>query len=576
MTKYKGLGGIGAHLDRDYVQHNVDGSKSSMNSERSGLGGIALERAVEDRIASGYTKQVAIRKDAVRAVGVILTGSHERMKEIEADKKLFDAWKTANYEFACQEFGQENIVRFTVHRDEKTPHIHCVFVPITKDGRLSAKEYMKGKECMRGYQDRYGKKMEKFGLERGLSREITQTVHIPTDQYYRDTNLLMRKSEEKAAAISMKNILKLDKVRKEVGKTLNQEYRLSEDYRRRAGVAERSLKNLFKEDIYKNLERVKCEVNLVQHAKSMGYELDKKKSCRRYAVMNKDGDKVVINTRPNRNGHWVYMSVVSERDKGTVVDFMLNRGYEYRDIRNLSSIHLDDGLLKELNKKAEVVEDKTLQEKLSKGALMRVREEDGLRYLEKRKIDERSYKGYLGKSMELGGGRAVFGLYREVDSEGNGKLCSTISYGYDQAGKSKKYFQAGLPRGLSVLKEEENPKKVIITESPIDALSYKQQYEEKDAVYISTCGNLTGRLKEEIGTVLKGAKARAQDVVLAFDKDEAGMKMSKKLETMCKELSLLCSVRFPTQGKDWNKELEEEVKKGQHRSNSMRMSMRWT
>ena len=75
---------------------------------------------------------------------------------------------------------------------------------------------------------------------------------------------------------------------------------------------------------------------------------------------------------------------------------------------------------------------------------------------------------------------------------------------------------------LSVLKEEENPKKVVITESPIDALSYKQQYEEKDTVYISTCGNLTRRLKKEIGKILKGAKASGQDVVLAFDKDEAG------------------------------------------------------
>ena len=75
-----------------------------------------------------------------------MSGTHARMKEIEADDKLFQAWKAANYQFACREFGQENIVRFTVHRDEKTPHIHCVFVPITQDGRLSAKDYVGGKD----------------------------------------------------------------------------------------------------------------------------------------------------------------------------------------------------------------------------------------------------------------------------------------------------------------------------------------------------------------------------------------------------------------------------------------------
>ena len=38
--------------------------------------------------------------------------------------------------------GEENITRFAVHLDEKTPHIHCVFVPITEDGRLSAGDWV--------------------------------------------------------------------------------------------------------------------------------------------------------------------------------------------------------------------------------------------------------------------------------------------------------------------------------------------------------------------------------------------------------------------------------------------------
>ena len=181
-----------------------------------------MEEAVEAFIREGYRLEKVIRKDAVRAVGVLMSGSHDRMKEIEADDKLFGSWQVANYKLACREFGKENIVRFTVHRDEKTPHIHCVFVPITEDGRLSAKDYMKGRACMRQYQDRYGKEMARFGLERGLSQEITQAVHISTEQYYRETSALGHRAVEQTAEINARNLFRLSKVRENVELRMNQ------------------------------------------------------------------------------------------------------------------------------------------------------------------------------------------------------------------------------------------------------------------------------------------------------------------------------------------------------------------
>lgn len=39
-----------------------------------------------------------------------------------------------------EEYGKENLLYATVHMDEITPHMHYGVVPITKDGRLSAKE----------------------------------------------------------------------------------------------------------------------------------------------------------------------------------------------------------------------------------------------------------------------------------------------------------------------------------------------------------------------------------------------------------------------------------------------------
>ncbi|MCP3660560.1 MAG: hypothetical protein GY830_09720, partial [Bacteroidetes bacterium] len=181
ICKYKNLGGIGAHIDRKYISQNVDISKTHFNEKIENdetlgniLGNIEskmplnerieeefvsakndLENEVFKKINQKYSIQRKIRSDAVKALGIIMTGSHSRMKEIEQDSKLFNEWKKANYEFACDEFGKDNIIRMTLHLDEKTPHFHCVFVPITSDGGLSAKHYVNGKKSLRDLQDKY-------------------------------------------------------------------------------------------------------------------------------------------------------------------------------------------------------------------------------------------------------------------------------------------------------------------------------------------------------------------------------------------------------------------------------------
>lgn len=62
------------------------------------------------------------------------------MTEIGNDKEKLNKWMNANFKFMMDEFGEENIVRFVLHMDEKKPYIHCVTIPLTSDGRLSAKE----------------------------------------------------------------------------------------------------------------------------------------------------------------------------------------------------------------------------------------------------------------------------------------------------------------------------------------------------------------------------------------------------------------------------------------------------
>ena len=65
--------------------------------------------------------------------------------------------------------------------DEKTPHMHLSFVPITQDGRLCAKEILGNKKKLTWWQDEFWKHMvEKYpDLERGEAASMTGREHIP-------------------------------------------------------------------------------------------------------------------------------------------------------------------------------------------------------------------------------------------------------------------------------------------------------------------------------------------------------------------------------------------------------------
>jgi 5S rRNA maturation endonuclease (ribonuclease M5) len=355
--------------------------------------------------------------------------------------------------------------------------------------------------------------------------------------------------------------LRLGKVKESIQGELTRSYRLALDHQEKAKQYENLYKGMSKLAIDHDLENVKRNVNLVLHLASMGYSRNKDKSCQTYAVMEKEGDKLIVRTSPNRTGHWVYMSAVDNNDKGTIVDLMLRRGYEYKDIRGLSSKHLDTTVWEQAYKGEEkqTITDKKMQSRLAQHQLANVQlSTKHINYLERRGIEPSTYSIYKGKGLEVGQ-QAVFGLYQELDHHSNGRLCSTISYYFTESGESQKRFQSALPRGLSVLKGNEESNKIIIMESPIDALSHKQMY-GGNAIYICTCGNITAKIKEELTSVIKGARLHNKELFLSFDNDEAGKRMHKQVMEISKDFNVTPQSIQPSKGKDWNEELKETKK----------------
>ena len=158
-----------------------------------------LTTRVNARIAEGYTSKTALRKDAVKQLNVIMSGTSEGFEKM--DGTTLQKWALENYRFLALEYGHENIVGFVGHLDEKTPHIHATIVPLTPDGRLSAKEIVGNNKKLAELQDRYATAMQSFGLERG--ERGSKVTHRTTQEYYKGVNSLELQNAAKIAPIEL-------------------------------------------------------------------------------------------------------------------------------------------------------------------------------------------------------------------------------------------------------------------------------------------------------------------------------------------------------------------------------------
>lgn len=105
------------------------------------------------------------RSNSVMALDTIYTASPEFFQErtnAENDKFFQDCLKFHN-----EHFG--HIISAVVHYDETTPHLHIISVPLTQDGRLSARDVIGNKAKMSKTQDAFFEQVGRgYGLERGI------------------------------------------------------------------------------------------------------------------------------------------------------------------------------------------------------------------------------------------------------------------------------------------------------------------------------------------------------------------------------------------------------------------------
>lgn len=178
--KLNGLGGIRRHLQerqRVKTNPNIDLSRSHLNHCIEGLAPDRLNSRVNARI-----KQLGLKKkprsDAVGLEDIIISASAEFM--LKANATLREQYFTDSLHFFQNRYGKENVMYCHCHMDESNPHIHIGIVPITSDGRLSAKSLFNPKSLEQLQTDFHENVSKFYGLERG---QYHAKKYLPLQQF---------------------------------------------------------------------------------------------------------------------------------------------------------------------------------------------------------------------------------------------------------------------------------------------------------------------------------------------------------------------------------------------------------
>lgn len=142
------------------------GYNNSVNRERSELNVPLIQ-------SNNWTQDIKAEIDRA--------GAHTRSNSVVALDTLYTAspqffddktQEQTEYFFKeCLQFHQErfgHIISAVIHYDETTPHLHVVSVPLTQDGRLSARDVIGNRAKMSRTQDMFYEQVGKvYGLDRG-------------------------------------------------------------------------------------------------------------------------------------------------------------------------------------------------------------------------------------------------------------------------------------------------------------------------------------------------------------------------------------------------------------------------
>lgn len=198
MMKIKSgaVGGIQSHNNREHEpKTNPDVDMSCSEDNYDLISCDNYKRSIKEKLSNLVESSRAVRKDAVVVCNFIVTSDNETMNALGADRQR--EFFQDSVKWFSDRYGADRVLNATVHMDETTPHLHIGVMPITQDGRLSAKAIFTKTE-MKAIQTEFARDVgEKYGLERGV--EGSERTHL-SEARFKEQKALEMANEHGAIA----------------------------------------------------------------------------------------------------------------------------------------------------------------------------------------------------------------------------------------------------------------------------------------------------------------------------------------------------------------------------------------
>jgi len=200
------------HMERNMEVPNAD---KNIDNEIL-IGDKNINRNVKE-----YIKGVKLRTNSVIARELLMTASPDFFKGLMVSD--LEQWKNDNAKFLKDNFG-DNCIYATLHKDEKTWHIHALIVPKFKNKKgepiLSNSRYFDGIEKFRSWQDNYALSMQQHFkcLNRGV--KYSAAKHITMKEYYSMLNKKLNENSHEQILAKAKNSELLEIKLKAITRTL--------------------------------------------------------------------------------------------------------------------------------------------------------------------------------------------------------------------------------------------------------------------------------------------------------------------------------------------------------------------
>ena len=162
-AKLKSFGNVGGSLSHTYRTRettNADPSRSDTNEHSHSTPGEVMQ-ALRDRLPDKY------RKDAVIGLEYFVGASPEWFEGKTREQQ--DAYFLGALEWLQKRHDKENVVGWSIHRDESSPHLVAYVVPMSDRGTLNAKQWTGGAAALSKMQTDFA---QTVGVRNGLQRGI--------------------------------------------------------------------------------------------------------------------------------------------------------------------------------------------------------------------------------------------------------------------------------------------------------------------------------------------------------------------------------------------------------------------